>query len=157
MTFMLGFILTGCGFNVQTNLPYTPANGVNFQVGSVQVRNLMVLSRTEGVGFLSATMSSSERDSLTGVSGTVINSDGSDGGPLTATIPSAVSLGNGVPVILTEGAQFVTVTGQGLTPGLTVVLTLQFSSAGETTLRVPVVDANQPAYATVSPSAIPSA
>ena len=46
-----------CGFDVQTNQPYTPAEGVNYDVGNppVQVRNLMILSREDGVGFLSAT------------------------------------------------------------------------------------------------------
>ena len=29
MTFVLGLVLSACGFNVQTNLPYTPAEGVN--------------------------------------------------------------------------------------------------------------------------------
>ncbi len=156
MMFVLGLVGSACGFNVQTNLPYTPADGVNLEVGSVQIRNLMVLSRADGEGFISATMSSSEPDALVGVSGMVIKSDGSDGAALTATVPNPVAVGNGVPTVLTDRAQFVTVRGDGLKPGLTVDLTLQFSSAGETTLRVPVVDANHPYYVTVSPSATPS-
>jgi hypothetical protein len=158
MTFVLGLVLTACGFNVQTNLPYTPADGVNLEVGPVQVRNLMILSRTEGVGFVSATMSSSQSDALVGVSGTVINSDGSNGAALTATMPNPIALGNGTPVVLTDQPAFITVKADGLKAGLTVDLTLQFSSAGETTLRVPVVDGNHPYYATVSPapSATPS-
>ena len=47
-----------CGMDVQTTRPYTPAEGVNVEVGrpAVQVRNLMILSREDGKGFLSATM-----------------------------------------------------------------------------------------------------
>lgn len=152
MTFVLGLVLTACGFNVQTNLPYTPADGVNTEVGAVQIRNLMVLSKTDGEGFLSASISSSQNDSLTGVSGTVIKSDGSTGATLTATIPSAVTLNAGAAVVLTNEPAFITLKGDGITPGLTVDLTLQFSSAGATTLRVPVVDADHPYYVTVSPS-----
>ena len=41
-----------CGIDVQTTQPYTPAEGVNVNVGSpaVQVRNLMILSREDGDG-----------------------------------------------------------------------------------------------------------
>lgn len=156
MTFVLGLVLSACGFNVQTNLPYTPADGVNASVGTVQIRNLMILSRAEGQGYLSGTLSSPDHDSLTAVTGTVIKSDGSNGGAITATIPSPVSLGDNVGVILTGQPQFVTLTGAGLTAGYTADLTLQFSSAGSITLRVPVVDGNHPYYATVTPSATPT-
>ena len=55
-------------------------------------------------------------------------------------------------MVLTDKPAFITVKGEGLTPGNTVDLTLKFSTAGESTLRVPVVDANHPYYVTVSPS-----
>lgn len=152
MTFVLGVVLTACGFNVQTNLPYTPADGVNLAVGPVQVRNLMILSRAPGEGFVSATMDSTEPDSLVAVTGTVINPDGSTGAALTATLPNPIAVGGGLPVVLTDQPAFVTVKADGLRSGLTVDLTLQFSSAGETTLQVPVVDGNHPYYVTVSPS-----
>ena len=35
-------------------------------------------------------------------------------------------------------------------------LTLTFSTAGEATVKVPVVDADQPDYATITPSPTPS-
>ncbi|WP_344801948.1 hypothetical protein [Microlunatus ginsengisoli] len=152
LTFVLGLVLSACGFNAQTNLPYTPADGVNLDVGSVHVRNLMILSRTDGEGFLSASMSSPDQDALVGASGTVIKPDGSNGGELTFTFPKPVALANGTAVVLTDSPAFVTVKGEGLTPGNTVDLTLEFSSAGQSTLQVPVVDANHPAYVTVSPS-----
>ena len=153
MTFVLGLVLSACGFNAQTNLPYTPADGVSLDVGSVHVRNLMVLSKSDGEGFLSATMSSaSGADALTSATGTVIKPDSSNGGTLTVTIPEPVAFGNGTSVVLTDKPEFVTVKGDGLMPGTTVNLTLTFSSAGASTLIVPVVDANHPYYVTVSPS-----
>jgi hypothetical protein len=151
MTFALGLVLSACGFSVQTNLPYTPSEGVNLSIGSVQIRNLMVLSKGQNEGFVSATMSSTEDESLVAVSGTIIKSDGSNGGALTATIPAPVSLTPGIPVVLTDSPAFVTVKGDGLTPGLTVNLTMEFRSAGRATLLVPVVDASHPYYVTVSP------
>jgi hypothetical protein len=153
MTFILGLVLTACGFNAQTNLPYTPADGVSLDVGSVHVRNLMVLSKGDNQGFLSATIGSSGGpDTLSSVTGTVIKPDSSDGAALTVTIPQPVAFGNGTSVVLTDKPEFVTVTGDGLLPGATVNLTLKFNDAGESTLQVPVVDAEHPYYVTVSPS-----
>ncbi len=151
LTFVLGLVLSACGFNVQTNLPYTPSEGVNLSIGSVQIRNLMVLSRGDNQGFVSATLSSTKDDSLVAVSGTVIKSDGSNGAALTSTLAAPVSLTPGIPVVLTDSPAFVTVTGEGLTPGLTANLTMEFRSAGRATVLVPVIDANHPYYVTVSP------
>jgi hypothetical protein len=152
-------IATSCGFEQQTLRPYTPAEGVNFDVGGdrgVKVRNLMILSRAKGEGFLSATMVAGDRNQLTAVSGKAIKSDGTDGAPLSATIPSSVSLGNGVLVVLTDGP-FITVRSPDLKAGLTADVTLQFSTAGSATVRVPVIDGNEGPYATISPEATPSA
>src|SRR5215207_4095840 len=152
-------VTTACGTNKQTLRPYTPAEGVNFDVGGergVKVRNLMILSRAEGEGILSATMVAADRAQLTAVSGKAIKSDGTDGAPLSATIPSSVSLGNGVLVVLTDGP-FITVRSPDLKAGLVADVTLQFSTAGSATVRVPVIDGNEGPYATISPEATPSA
>jgi hypothetical protein len=151
-------VATACGFEQQTLRPYTPAEGVNFDVGGdrgVKVRNLMILSRTEGEGFLSATMVAGDRNQVTGISGKAIKSDGTDGTPLAATIPSPITLESGVPVILTDGPP-ITVRSPDLEAGLLAEVTLQFSPAGSTTVRIPVVDANEGPYASVSPQATPS-
>jgi hypothetical protein len=44
-----------------------------------------------------------------------------------------------------------------LKAGLTADVTLQFSTAGSATVRVPVIDGNEGPYATISPEATPSA
>jgi hypothetical protein len=157
MTFVLSLVLTACGFNVQTNLPYTPADGVNLNIGTVSVRNLMVLSRQPGQGYVSASMASSGQDSLVGVSGTVIKSDGSEGAQFNATVPAPVNLTNGVAVVLTDDPAFITIQADGLDAGLTANLTLEFSKAGQATVKVPVIDGLHPYYATVTPSAAPNA
>ncbi|MBA3529652.1 MAG: hypothetical protein H0T91_10175 [Propionibacteriaceae bacterium] len=137
--------------NVQTNRPYTPAEGVNLDVGAVNIRNLLVLTRTEGQGFLSASLLSSDRDALVAVSGTPIKADGSEGAAFKATVPDPVALGNGQLVVLTQ-RNLITISSADLKPGLTARLVLQFSTAGEATVLVPIVDANQPEYATITPS-----
>jgi hypothetical protein len=151
-------VATACGFEKQTLRPYTPAEGVNFDVGGdrgVKVRNLLILSRTEGEGVLSGTMVAGDRNQLTGVSGKAIKSDGSDGSPLTASIPSSLTLESGVAVVLTD-MPLITAKSSDLKAGLLADVTLQFSPAGSATVRIPVVDANEGQYASVGPSATPS-
>jgi hypothetical protein len=153
----LGLLLSGsaCGMNVQTLNPYTPAEGVNFDVGSIHLRNVMVLSRTPGEGYLSASLVSDDPDALLSVTGVAMKADGSEGAPLTVTLPNPVSLGNNTMVVLTD-RPLVTVKSADLQAGLVAKLVFQFSKAGEVTTNAPVVDASQPAYATITPSASPS-
>jgi hypothetical protein len=156
---------TACGMDQQTLRPYTPADGVNFDVGGdpgvvgqdpgVKVRNLMILSRAKGEGFLSAALVASGRNELTAISGKAIKLDGSDGAPITASLPSPVTLDPGVLVVLTDRAP-INVTSPDLEAGLTAELTLEFSPAGSGTVQVPVIDANLPPYSTVTPAASPT-
>ncbi|WP_454227400.1 hypothetical protein [Propioniciclava flava] len=62
-------LLSGCGFNAQTLQPYTPAEGVNTQIGDVKVRNLVVVSDDEGHGYLSASLVSPKNTALVSVAG----------------------------------------------------------------------------------------
>ncbi len=149
---------TACGFDVQTNRPYTPAQGVNDNVGDppVLVRNLMVLSRENGVGYLSATLTATDRDALVSVAGKPIKADYSDGKPFTVTLPDPVGLAGGALVILTD-RPLITLSSPDLVVGLEAEVTLTFSTAGTLTRRVPVVDADEQPYATISPTPTPAA
>ena len=71
----LGLLLVGgaCGTDAQTLRPYTPAEGVNVDVGDpadaqnvVHVRNLLIISKAPGSGILSASLVTDGRDELTG-------------------------------------------------------------------------------------------
>ena len=145
--------------------PYTPAEGVNFDVGDqtvpdsvIHVRNLLVISRSPGSGIVSATMVTSGRDTLTAVSGVGYKSDGSKGTPFTATMGGPVLLTNNAQVVLTDVEPFITFTGaSGLSAGLDADVTLQFGKAGSVTTRTTVVDGNLPPYTGITPSANPSA
>jgi hypothetical protein len=58
-------------------------------------------------------------------------------------------------VVLTD-RPLITVKSADLQAGLVARLVFQFSKAGEVTTTAPVVNADQPAYATISPSPSPS-
>jgi hypothetical protein len=161
---VIGLLLVSgaCGQDVQTNRPYTPAEGVNIDVGDpanpdqvVHVRNLLLISWEPGAGVVSASIVTDGRDALTSVSGTPIKVDGTQGAPFTATIGNTVSIANGAQVVLTDQAP-ITVTSPDLMAGLDADVTLAFQNAGEVTLRVPVVDGNEPQYATLKPTPTPT-
>jgi hypothetical protein len=156
----IGLLLVSgaCGQDVQTNRPYTPAEGVNIDVGDpanpdkvVHVRNLLIISWAPGEGVVSASIVTEDRDALTAVSGAPIKVDGTDGAPFTATIPNTVSLANGLQVVLTD-QEPITVKSPDLMAGLDADVTLAFQNAGEVTVRVPIVDGNEAQYATLQPT-----
>jgi hypothetical protein len=156
------FLAGACGRNVQTNQPYTPGEGVSVDVGDpaqpnkvVHVRNLMIICWAPGEGVVSGSIVTADRDSLTAVTGIPIKPDGSEGVPFTGTIPSTVSLANGVQVVLTAQPPII-VKSPDIMPGLDAVLTLQFENAGEVTTRAPIVDGNEAQYVSLKPSATPS-
>jgi hypothetical protein len=161
---VIGLLLVSgaCGQDVQTNRPYTPAEGINIDVGDpanpdkvVHVRNLLIISWAPGEGVVSASIVTDDRDALTAVSGTPIKVDGTEGAPFTGTIPNTVSLANGLQVVLTD-QQPITVKSPDLMAGLDAEVTLAFQNAGEVTLRVPVVDGNEPQYAALKPTPTPT-
>ena len=160
---VLGLVLVGaCGNNAQTLRPYTPAEGVNVDAGDpsdarnvVHVRNLLIISKAPGSGVLSASLVTDGRDQLTGATGYATKSDGSEGAPLTVTLSNSVSIANGAQVVLTDQAP-IGVRSADLAPGLTANMTLTFANAGEITVVVPVVDGNEPQYASISPAPTPS-
>jgi hypothetical protein len=155
----LGLVLaaTGCGFQVQTNNPYTPADGVNFDVGSVKIRNLTIVSKTKGEGFFAGSLISPDPDELVSITGTATKPDGTEGPQFTADISTPVTVNNNKWVILTDRPSLITVKSPELEQGLTAKLLLTFRTAGEVTTFATVVDGNIPQYATISPSPSPSA
>ena len=153
-----------CGFNAQSLKPYTPSEGVNTSVGNsskgsvtniIEVRNLMILSRTAGEGFLSASLLTQGSDTLTGVTGYVIKTDGSQGSALTVTLASPIEVANNQLVVLTDQTE-IPVTSSDLLAGGTANVTLTFANAGSKQIVVTVIDANFPPYNSVSPSPAPS-
>ena len=153
-----------CGTDAQTLRPYTPTEGINFDVGDqtqpdsvVHVRNLLIISRSPGTGIVSASLVTSGRDTLVAVTGVPIKTDSSEGAPYTAKLPGPVQLANNAQVVLTDQQPLVTITGaDGLAAGLLTNITLQFGKAGSFTTQTTVVDGTLPPYSTITPSASPS-
>jgi hypothetical protein len=153
--------LGACGTDAQTLRPYTPAEGVNIDVGNpadvqsvVNVRNLLIISREPGSGILSASIVTDGRDQLTEVTGFVIKSDGSQGSRLTVTLTNTVRFANRAQIVLTDRP--ISVRGADLAPGRTASITLTFANAGEATVIAPVVDGNVDQYRSLSPAPTPS-
>ena len=160
---VLGLLLGlgACGTDAQTLKPYTPAEGVNLDVGNpadlenvVHVRNLLIISREPGSGILSASLVTDGRDQLTEVTGFAIKADGSQGAPLTVTLTDTVSIANRAQVVLTDSP--IRVESADLAPGLTASITLTFAKVGEATVIAPVVDGNEDQYRSISPAPTPS-
>ena len=155
------FGLSACGFNAQTLQPYTPSDGVNVDIGldqnenptaaTVKVRNLMVISKAHGSGFLSATLVSGEDDKLTEVSGQALGPDGTTGSKLTTELSEPVEITAGQPVVLTDQSP-ITLTAADLKPGQLADLTLSFERSGSYQVEVPVVDGNNEIYSGVEPT-----
>lgn len=152
-----------CGNDAQTLRPYTPGEGINFDVGDekdiqnvVHVRNLLIISKAPGSGVLSALLVTDGRDELTKVTGTAVKTDGSDGAPLAVSISNSVTFANRAQVVLTDRAP-IGVTSADLAPGRTANMTLTFANAGEISVIVPVADGSEPQYADVSVAPKPSA
>ena len=156
----LGLLLVtaACGNDAQTLRPYTPAEGINVDVGDpaafrqvVHVRNLLIISKAPGQGIVSATIVTDDRDELTSLTGVPIKGDGTEGAPFTATLSQTVSFGNGAQIVLTD-RPLITVASPDLVAGQAASVTLEFKNAGEVKLLVPIVDGTEPQYATISPS-----
>lgn len=125
--------LGACGFGYQTDQVYQPAVGVNDRSGDVNVFGAVVVSGSEGSGTFVASFVNTATDQpakLTSITG-------EDG--LTATIVKPVEVASDTLLNLAPlGA--VSVTGEPVSAGAFVRMTLEFDSGQKTELNVPVVD-----------------
>lgn len=152
--------MASCGFDDQTLQPYTQAEGVNTDIGKdpntsaalVKVRNLLIISKANGTGFISAQLTSPKGDALTSVTGTTLTSDGSQSGKVAAELKLPVAFGPSNAIQLSTHSPAIMVNGNGLVAGRTAKLTLTFREAGEITVQVPVVDGNKADYASSKPA-----
>lgn len=150
-------LLSGCGFSVQTLQEYTPAQGVNVDAGSVKVRNFLVIADEDGQGVVSASMVSPTADRLTGISLTPLVEGNVEGTPLTVSDTGDVELPANNLVVLSDAERQVQVSGEDLTPGLSVRFVVTFASGAQAGGLAPVMGYNQAQYATLSPTPQPTA
>lgn len=147
----LALALTGCGMNVQTLQPYTPAEGVNSSTGPVMVRNLLIVADNTGRGVVSASLVTYGDDTLTAVAGVPQKPDGAPGSPLVVTstgLPAQLS--SNTLVVLTNDPLRIAVTSPDLKPGLLADVTLTFAKAGPVKLVAPVLSASEPEFESIT-------
>ncbi len=143
----LALALAGCMTQYQTSQPYTPAEGVNQQAGSVKVRNLMVIADATGQGVVSASLVTYADDALTGIAGVPHKSDNSLGSALVVTATGLpLTMPANTLFILTNSPLRVAVTSPDLKPGLLSDVTLTFAKAGQVKLVAPVLSSSDPEF-----------
>lgn len=129
---LLAPTLTACGFSQQTDQVYQPAVGINDRSGQIDILNALVVSGATGRGTFAGTLvnkNTTEADTLDSVTGPGITAS-----RRTVEIPA------GGTALLAETGK-VTVAGEGIAPGKFVELTFAFASGQSTTVKVPVVAA----------------
>jgi hypothetical protein len=142
-----------CGFGYQTDQVYQPGVGVNNRDGAVDVLGAVVVSSIDGQGTFVASLANKgdSDDSLESV----------DGEDVQVQVASPVEVQAGSLVNLADTGA-VGVTGESVSPGKFVRLTLQFESGQATEVNVPVVPREEefsqikPATPSGPPSASPS-
>lgn len=134
--------VSGCQY--ATLRDYTPADGVNVAIGSVTVRNLVIVATDQGKGVLLGTLVSGANDQLTSVKGAALLPNGDPGSALQVTSLAPVAVGPNAPVLLNDKA--IRVTSTDLRAGLTARVELTFATAGSVTVVAPVMDKNSPEY-----------
>jgi hypothetical protein len=146
--------LGACTFH-DTDLVYTPAQGVNNRDSDVDVLNALIVSAEDGEGRFIAGLSNGnleEGDELTAMSGA-----GED-----ATVQVELEGGDtelppgGFLQLADEGAARVTVSGEDVAPGEFIRLSLQFGNAEPVELHVPVVEPGTAFAGVVTPSGSPT-
>jgi len=157
--------LSACGvsFGAQTDQPYQPGDGVVDRSGPIDVLNALVISDSPGSGRLVVGLANGtdEDDELTGVNGAGETDTVSyELGEGTTTIPAG-----GFLDLSDDDVVAVSVTGDEdvVLPGKFLRLTLQFGTADDVTVNVPVLEQSEdyddvlmPSESTGSPSATES-
>ena len=82
-----------------------------------------------------------------------IKPDYTPGTPFTVSLGRPVALANSAIVVLTNRQPLITVASPDIQVGGEAEVTLTFATAGILKTRVPIVNADEEPYATISPSA----
>lgn len=132
----------------QTNIPYTPAAGVNTDLSGMKVRNLVIVEK-DGSGALSGALLSATDDTLTSIAGAADKADGT-----TLSQPTSQPVGLAVPAnrLVKLDAATAPITYQGLTAGMTATVRLTFARAGTVQLTVPVLSGDHADFSAAAPS-----
>ena len=143
-------VLSGCQVMspIQTTVPYQAANGVAVDLGAVQIRDLVVVSRAKGeAGALSGMVVNNGTESVT-----ISFAAAASGGSVMAQAPADKQTRlSGVP-----GTAPVTLPSIDAAPGGIVKLTVSTPAGGASEVSVPVLLPDG-IYASITPAPIVSA
>lgn len=142
--------LSGCGMDVQTLQPYTPADGINVDVAGIKVRGALIVAGASGPGLLSVGIIAQNADALTGVSGEALSPDGKSGEPLTVTGPASIPLPAATLVPITDKG--IVVSSPALKAGLLARIVLSFQSGQKVAMTIPVLSRDEAPYRTLPPA-----
>jgi len=140
--------ITGCGagFNAQTNQVYQPADGVSDRSGDVYAINLLVVGNDEGDGTLIGTLINQQADDDALTEFTASAFDGTE--ILTSPIEEPVELTPQSGVALQDGS-LLSLSGENLTPGDFINLTLTFDNAAALEMQIPIQPATDEIFSEV--------
>ena len=146
--------LTGCGAgqNAVTLRPYAAADGLQAEKGNIRVINALVVTGKDGTGALSLSIANLGNAGSAGLRGIDV------AGKAAKLSGGAGAIGPGEVLGVGTGSSIgVALAGGGLKAGTYVPLVLHFDGAlGDLAMNATVVAADY-YYATVGPSAAPSA
>ena len=138
-------VLSGCQVMspIQTNVPYQPADGVAVDLGEVQIRGLVVVSRAKGeVGTLSGMVVNQGASRVT-----ITFATGADGSSTSAVAPAdSQTRLSGV-----EGGESVSLPAIAAAPGGIVKIVISTPTSGASEVSVPVLPPDG-YYATITPA-----
>lgn len=118
----------------QTIEPYQPGVGADTAVGDVALRALTIVMSDEDSGALTGALVARTDDTLTSLTGTALGTDLEPGAELTITADTTR-----LPAQTLVPLDKITVSGDGLVPGLNAELTFVFAEGGIVTVAVPIV------------------
>ena len=131
----LATVLSSCGFDYATDRVYTPAAGVNDRDAMVDVLGAVVISAQDGSGTFIASFANNDQEKSATVSSIAGTGDDSD---VKATDFSPIEVpAGGLVNLATDGG--VELTGDQITSGAFVELTIGFSGGESVEVDVPVL------------------
>lgn len=148
-------VLAGCGLSpAGTTRPYDPSDGVSARVGTVDVRNLLVVgSAANAPAVVSGALLNEATEPVT----VTVGLPGTEGTPVEVPAQGSALLGSQTgqpsasPGLREAVAAIVQIASLPQPPGATVTVTLSTPDGGTTSVTVPVLAATLE-YATITPT-----